>query len=63
MKTSNRKSHVIAIALGLTCMAGSVYAAPHNSLADSDFNTNALVTEMEPERHIVPKKKIYCFTG
>ena len=57
MKTSNRKSHVIAIALGLTCMAGSVYAAPHNSLADSDFNTNALVTEMEPERHIVPKKK------
>ena len=57
MKMSNRKYRILAIALGMTCMTGSVYAAPHNSLADSDFNTNALVTEMEPERNIVPKKK------
>lgn len=56
MNTKSRNSKILAMAIGLTCMAGVASAAPHNSLADSDFNTSALVSELEPERNIKPQK-------
>ena len=56
MKTKSRNYKVVAMAMGLACMTSVVSAAPHNSLADSDFNTSALVSELEPERNVKPQK-------